>query len=90
MCVEDAESHNQIPELDCTRKLHPNIKKQLRVFVGLNNKDVNDIVGGTTDSGTKHEFGVKKVYKRKGWLGRVIPETYQTNLQIMILSLQNN
>ena len=76
MCVEDAEAHGQIPELQCKRKLHPNIRKQLRVFVGINNKDVDDIVGGTTDSGTKHEFGVKKVYKRKGWLGRVIPETY--------------
>ena len=76
MCVEDAEGNNQIPELQCKRKLHPNIKEQLRGFVGLNNKDVDDIVGGKTDSGTKHEFRVKKVYKRKGWLGRVISETY--------------
>ena len=76
MCVEDAETHGQIPELQCKRKLHPNIRKQLRVFVGLNNKDVDDIVGGKTDSGTKHEFRVQKVYKRKGWLGRVIPKTY--------------
>ena len=83
VCVKDAEDHEQIPELDCTRKLHPNVKKQLRVFVGLNNKDVDDIVGGKTDSGTKHEFGVKKVYKPKGWLGRVIPETYQTDLRII-------
>ena len=83
MCIEDAEGNNQLPELQCKRKLHPNIRKILRVFVGLNNKDVEDIVGGKTDSGTRHEFGVKKVYKRKGWLGRVIPETYQTDLRII-------
>ena len=80
MCVEDAEAQEQIPELNCKHELHPDIKKQLLVFVGLNNKDVDDIVGGKTNSGTKHEFGVKKVYKPKGWLGRV----YSTDWRILI------
>ena len=54
-------------------KPHPEVEKQLLVYVGLNSKNVEDNLKGTkkeeNEFRSKHEFDVEKAYTPSKWNG---------------------
>ena len=70
VCVSSDIKDVYIKEQECKNgKLHPDVANQIHVFVGLNNKDIDDELGENSASRIKYEYKVEKVYKPRKWKG---------------------
>ena len=70
VCVSSDIKDVYIKEQECKNgKLHHDVAKQIHVFVGLNNKDIDDELNENNPSKKKYMHKVEKVYKPGKWKG---------------------